>query len=91
MDYLHDVVCSHKANLEVQPQACTAEKVSYEESFYIPMYNDETFAYSNHTIDEVFKHFFSWPSFSSFNLKRSDGTSWDPDFDSMVNLDQFSD
>lgn len=90
MNYLHDAVCPQEASLEDQPQACTAQKVSYEEFFYIPMYHDETSAYSNHTIDEAFKDFFPWPSLSSFNLELSDGTSWDPDFDSMIDMDQFS-
>ncbi|KAL5936826.1 hypothetical protein ACKVV1_011384 [Pyricularia oryzae] len=92
-----DDVTYQQASLEDQPWACTADTVCHEESFYIPAYSDDTFAYgndtfaySNKTIDEAFKDFFSWASFSSFYLELPDGIPWDPDFDSMVDLDQYS-
>lgn len=78
-----------QASLEDQPWACTADTVCYEESFYIPVYSDDNFAYSNKTIDETFKDLFSWPSFS-FYLELPDSIPWDPDFDSMVDLDRHS-
>lgn len=90
MNNLHDAIFPQEANLEGFPQACNAEKASYEESFYIPVYNDDTFACSNDAIDEDFMHFFSWPSFSSFGLELSDRIPWDPDFDNMVDLSQHS-
>lgn len=90
MNNLHDAIFPQEANLKGCPQACNAERVSYAESFYIPVYDDDTSAYSNDTIDEAFRHFFSWPSFSSFGLELSDRIPLHPDFDSMVDLSEHS-
>lgn len=90
MNYFHDAVYPQEISFKNQPQVYTAQKISYEKFFYIPIYYNKISAYNNHIIDKVFKDFFLWPSLSSFNLELSDGILWDPDFDNIININQFS-